>query len=386
MKSSLARTSHLIIVILLAAGLLASCGRNREERNVALAIADSLAAAQGGSDDSDLSPSKRPQDVALCDALASYEAKSDRGIVDSLLSKAEANPNCFCAIEVFSHKNRLLNKIPIVKDHVSNGDYVTQDTDPLELAVETGDWELVKLLTQHGGDLNGQNGHPNLLNDAILSDNFVAVNELVALGADPKLASLARVGSIKMTEKMLALGCPAATIGLSTALVGRDRKLAAYLLTKNPKPYGTLEGDRLNLNTKEDWAFMRFLFEQDDAPGVEITWDARSFTRQAIREGDCFSMQALAQRGLDIRHPDEDESYVRDAVWAKRPDMVECLLALSAPADQPGRNAMESAIQLNSVECIPILLKHKVKVESGSNIEYARTMGAKAEVLELLGE
>ncbi len=386
MKSSFARQFQLFIAIMLAAGLFASCGRDHAERNAALAIADSLAAAQGGSDEIDLSPSSRPQDVALCEVLAGYEEKSDRSIVDSLLSKAEANPNCFCAIEVFSHKNRLLNKIPIVKDHVSNGDYVTQDTDPLELAIETGDWELVKLLTQHGGDLNGQNGHPNLLNDAILSDNFVAVNELVELGADPKLASLARVGSIKMAEKMLALGCPAETIGLHAALVGRDRKLAAYLISKNPKPYGTLQGDRLNLNTKEDWAFMRFLFEQDDAPGVEITWDARSFTRQAIRDGDCLSMQALAQRGLDIRHPDKDESYIRDAVWAKRPDMVECLLALGAPANQTGRNAMESAIELNSIECIKILLKHKVKVESGSNLEFAREMGAKEEVLELLAE
>jgi hypothetical protein len=386
MKSSFARQFQLFIAIMLAVGLFARCGRDHAERNAALAIADSLAAAPGGSDDSDLSPSSRPQDVALCELLAGYEAESDRSIVDSLLSKAEANPNCFCAIEVFSHKNRLLNKIPIVQDHVSNGDYVTQDTDPLELAVETGDWELVELLTQHGANLNGQGGHPNVLNDAIFSDNFVAVNELVELGADPKLASLARVGSIKMAEKMIALGCPAETIGLHAALRLQDRRLASFLVTKNPKPLGELNGDRLSLNEAEDWAFLHYLFELDEQPGVEIAWNAESFASQAVKEGDCASIKALAQRGLDLKQPANDESYVRDAVWAKRPDMVECLLALGAPANQTGRNAMESAIELNSIECIKILLKHKVKVENGSNLEFAREMGAKAEVLELLAE
>ena len=73
---------------MLAAGLFASCGRDHAERNAALAIADSLAAAQGGSDDIDLSPSSRPQDVALCEVLAGYVEKSDRSIVDSLLSTA----------------------------------------------------------------------------------------------------------------------------------------------------------------------------------------------------------------------------------------------------------------------------------------------------------
>ncbi len=353
------------------------CGRRAATEK---AIMDALEKA-----DSERETAERPQDLALCRLLEDFDADS-MPVIERLLTDQKADPNCFCTIVTFHEHNRLLNKIPIVERYASDGVDLADLTDPVHMALSMAEWPLLELLQKHGANLNGAPGHEPALNEAIDEDDFKIVEKLLAMGADPKLASLEAVKSKKMAEKLLKLGCPAASVGLKGAFRRRDIKLVDYLLSQNPKPVGTLDATKPQDTDDELIRMLQHLLDQDDRPEIEIQWNANSFADELVELGACELFGRMVDRGLEVNNYTGAVPYMNDAIFRDDSAMVSCLMRYKANTDEKGFNAMEKAIFFHAERCAQLLQQRGVKVKDGDNLAYAREFGANEEIIVILSK
>ena len=355
------------------------CGRRAASEEAAQQALEEALAAQK----SEFEASDRPQDRALCRLLEDFDADSMQ-VIERLLTDQKADPNCFCTIVTFHEHNRLLNRIPVVERYASDGVDLSDLTDPVHMALSMAEWPLLELLQKHGANLNGAPGHEPALNEAIDENDFKIVEKLLAMGADPKLASLEAVKSKKMAEKLLKLGCPASSIGLKGAFRRRDGKLVDYLLSQNPKPLGRLDATKPQDAKDELIRLLQHLLDQDDRPEIEIQWNANSFADELVELGACELFGRMVDRGLEVNNYTGAVPYMNDAIFRDDSSMVACLLRHGAHTSEKGFNAMEKAIFFSATDCIQLLQAKGIKVETGDNLAYARQFFASEEIIAIL--
>lgn len=272
----------------------------------------------------------------LCKELTQFPVNLSR--LDMLL-EAGANPNCFCEVQQRTHfvsENTITIKYfnPDIPSHLLYGypadAFIVEKihVNPLQLALDTENYPLLRFLIKNGIDLNYTHVSSMLPLEYVFHQNKRGlIDFLLSAGANPKI---------------MQLGCP------------YDLATARYLITKGANP-NTIT---IDCAIHEKDRVEAILALRSDAKGGSL--ESYSF-EELVEKADI--LEVLLKNGFPVNKPNnhiEQKTILMTAAYAGKTEAVKLLLQHKAEIDQKdalGYTALFYAIQQTNYDIIKLLLQ-----------------------------